>query len=319
MRTVGGRTVLLLMGSALLAFLAVTCGDSGARDTQEAVPDAIEIPGEAVQSLTNYKFQTALTIADEKYGTSEISFDGVFESPNSVQGTLAVGGGQYEQILTKYYGRPLRFEGIAIGNDAWWREPGGEWQPGVKGYEEIDPLEALRQYSTPEFYLETMRFKALRLPVAGPAEEVDGVQLYRVSLDRAAILAALQQADAVRAYRHDPNSDDYAVYDRNAGEQVNTDYPLPSDMRTEAWFTVDGLSPRRIIITFSLKDSESFLLRGPVKVRLQLDITDANAHTHIEAPMPLPSPGAPSGSPAAFQTPRPAVTRAGATATPSSR
>jgi hypothetical protein len=287
-----------------VALLLAACG-SGAGDASPAAPATIGIPGSAIESLTNYKFTTALTISSPSTGTSEIGFDGIFESPSSIEGRLSVAGGQYERLLTEYYHRPTSFDGIVIGEDAWWRAPGGDWQAGVKGYEESDPLVGLREYATPEFYLEALRFDALALSVAGPIETMNGQRAYRVRLDKAGMIAALQQGDSVRLYpdpierQHDP-----------VGSAVveNAEYNLPKDIAVEAWFAAQGLYPLRMVITYSLADRESFLLPGPLTLRLQLDITDRDAKTHIEPPIPQPSATATSATPPAVQTPRLAVT-----------
>lgn len=291
------------MGGSL-ALLLAACG-SGTGDASPTTPATIDVPGSAIESLTNYKFTTALTISSPSTGTSEIGFDGIFDSPSSIQGRLSVTGGEYERLLTERYHRPASFDGIVIGEDAWWRAPGGDWQAGVKGYEENDPLVGLRAYATPEFYLEALKFDSLTLPVAGAAETVGGQRAYRVRLDKAGMIAALQQGKAVRPYP-DPVEKQHSPV--GSGVVNSAEYNLPKDIAVEAWFAAEGLYPLRIVITYSLADREFFILPGPMTLRMQLDITDRDAKVHIEPPIPQPSATAGSAATPAAQTPRPAVT-----------
>jgi hypothetical protein len=175
----------------------------------------------------------------------------------------------------------------------------------VKGYEESDPLVGLRAYGTPEFYLEALKFDALTLSVAGPGETMDGQPAYRVRLDKAAMIEALRQGDAVRRYP-DPVEEQHAPV--GSGVVESAEYNLPKDIAVEAWFAVDGLYPLRIVITYSLADRQFFLVPGPLTLRLQLDITDRAANLHVEPPIPQPSPTARSATTPVVQTPRPAVT-----------
>jgi len=291
------------MGGSL-ALLLAACG-TGAGDASPTTPATIDVPGSAIESLTNYRFTTSLTISSPSTGTSQIGFDGIFESPSSIQGTLSVTGGEYERLLTERYQRPASFDGIVIGEDAWWRAPGGQWQAGVKGYEESDPLVGLREYATPEFYLEALKFHSLTLPVADPIETMNSQRAYRVRLDKAGMISALRQGDEVRLYP-DPVGNQHGPVGSAVVE--NAEYNLPKDIAVEAWFAVEGLYPLRIVISYSLAERESFILSGPVTLRMQLDITDRDAKTHIEPPIPQPSATPTSATPPVVQTPRLAVT-----------
>ena len=181
-------------------------------------------------------------------------------------------------------------ETVVIGERTWWRELGGEWQPGFEpGGDSDDPLLTLSQFATPRFYLDALRFETLALPLSGSLEEVNGVSALPVRLDKQAVLDVMEQGSEFKSYpdvwdEHNP------VF---PGISENAQQVLPRDFLIELWFAERGGYPVRIVFTYSIGEDDSCALcwafgRG-MTLRLQMDITDVNTDVQIEPPIPIPT------------------------------
>ena len=294
----GGLFGAALASIGLIVFLLLR--DGGGRVPQATISDGtIEIPGSAITALTNYTFTTDLVISGTvnfdgavAEGDFTVNFDGAFQAPDLLEGTLRIGGSLGEVFLQvlQVPGRPAETEVIAIGGHVWWREPGGDWQPGIEEYEDrIAPLVVFRQFGTPFFYLEALQFDELVMPVTNPVEMVNDQRAYRVRLDKSAIVDLLPQGTALKRYPEDQEEHE-PVY---PGVIENAQQVLPRDFLVEVWFAEEGLHPLRIVIEYSTDDQDRadfFMgLESPMSLRLQMDITNPDAGVEIEPPFPIPT------------------------------
>lgn len=269
---------------AAVVLLGLACGDNG-EDGQVLISDGtLDLPQSAIETLASYTFTTDLDVSSAE-GDFTARFDGVFQAPNRIHGVLQLGG-----QLGEAYGnwRAPEMEIIVIGEKAWWREPGGEWQAGFEpGGDSVDPLVTFSSYATPWFYLEALRFEALALPVSGPVETVSGVRAYPVRLDKAAIIDVMRQGTELKVY---PDEEaDYNPVFPGIGE--NAQQVLPQDFSVEVWFAEEESYPARIVFDYSIDEGETCALcwgfARPMTLRLQMDITDPDANVQVEPPFPI--------------------------------
>lgn len=273
----------MLAGAALVALaLGAACGGGGENEPppEWLIDGVISLPFDGIEGLTNYAFTSDLEISSAG-SKLKVTFDGVFEAPDRIQGLVEIRGEPFEQGLRDAYDRPSETEAIIIGQEAWWREPDGAWQPGVKAaFETIDPFIIIREYVSPEFYLEALQFDSLEMPVSGDPQNVNGVTAYPVKLDKEALLQLLPQGTALKLYPDPAGPEPGPV--ENAGQV------LPQDFAVEAWFASKGAYPVRIVFTYSIGEDESCALcwgfERPMEVRLQLDITDPAADVRVQPP-----------------------------------
>jgi hypothetical protein len=295
----------------VVALAAAACSDTDdASFTDTPDQTTIRVPQDAIDALERYRFTTQLDVTSAETDL-HVTFDGAFEKPDRIQGTVAVRGMPYEQYIVDLLKRPATSELIVIGDVAWWRAPDGDWQPGIEGYETTDPFVTLRQYATPEFYLEALRFDALDLTIDG-RERVNGADTVRVRLDKAAIVALVPQGTGIRLY---PDPDDQHSFGVLQGVAENAQQVLPEDFVVQVWFADDTMQPVRIAFDYRVTDADysnlSWGFGVPMELRMQLDITDPDADVDIgpppgftvETPAPEPTTDVPPA------TPRPAITR----------
>lgn len=256
----------MLAGSMVLA----ACGEGG----EQPEAEELVVARSAIEALDNYAFTTELEISSAE-GDLTASFDGAFQAPDRIQGRLTV-----TTELFDWLRRPSDMEVIVIPNEAWWREPDGEWQAGIAPGDSVDPLVVFAAYCTPRFYLEALEFDSLVLPLDDSLQEVNGVGAFRVRLDKPALIDLLSQATAIRQYLGEEPSPGYL------GVQENAQQVLPEDVLVEAWFAEEGRYPVRLVITYSCDEvcALSFGFRSPLTVRLQMDITDPDADVEIAPP-----------------------------------
>ncbi len=275
----------------LALVLAGGCADDVAAPdsegpTLEVVDGEIVIPQSAISALAGgYSFSAELEIDSPENGLS-VQFDGV-QAGDSTQGTVRLGG-LYGEAFDDW--RSSEMETVVIGERIWWRELGGEWQPGFEpGGDSDDPLLTLNQFATPRFYLDALRFETLALPLSGSLEEVNGVSALPVRLDKQAVLDVMEQGNELKRY---PD-----VWDEHnpifPGISENAQQVLPRDFFIEVWFAERGGYPVRIVFTYSIGEDDSCALcwgfgRG-MTLRLQMDITDVNTDVRIEPPIPIPT------------------------------
>lgn len=244
--------------------LLVACS-GGSSDGREIV-----IPRSAIDSLDNYAFTTDLDLSSAQ-GDLQADFTGVFQAPDRFQGTLHTAG--------MSLGRPAETELIIIGEDVWWREPGGEWQRGItfgdEGREAVDPFYLFAYWATPPFYVQGLDFSSLRLTTSGDAKTINGARALPVVFDRPALMAILDQGIFAEEAGKDPEI-----------VREDTEAFLPEDIRIEAWLAEESLYPVRILITLSADEDEEFSVyfEKPLQIRLQLDITDPDAGINIVPP-----------------------------------
>jgi DNA-binding CsgD family transcriptional regulator len=285
--------VALLAGAALLAFLLLR-GDDGQAGVEEGV---LRVPYNAIEGLTNYAFTSRLDVASAE-GDLSIDFDGVFQAPDRIQGSFALSGEPYEQLFADVLDQPAASEVIVVGEYAWWREDGGDWQRARDiSSEGQNPLIAFRQYATPEFYLEALQWDALEMSVAGQ-ERINGIDTVAVRLDKAATVALLSQGTAIKTYpdNHTPGP----VY---PGIIENAQQVLPESFSVDVWFAEGGLYPARIVFEYDVTENDSsglaFGFGTGSHIRLQLDITEPDAGVEVEPGEPIatttPSPTTPPG------------------------
>ena len=290
----GSLAVAVVAGIGLLALLLFLQSDDGVGRID--VPVSITIPRTAVTDVQNFTFTTVMegTVSQEEVvngnvqqGTSVefdlgLRFEGTFNAPDLVQGELElVGSGRDRPLIDLSrpgigLGRPAIMEVLVSGDYAWWREPGGEWQPGIQPGDSLDPLVEFRLVGTPYFYLSSLQFDVLELPVRG-VERVNGVDSYHVVLDRDALVQMLLPQGTGWT---DTQSSDRIVPSTDFLDQV-----LPDDFNIEVWFATEELYPTRLLLEFSLREDERnklIGLSGPGAVRLQFEITDPDVDAEIE-------------------------------------
>ncbi len=272
----------------VLALVAATCGGD---DKQEPSPEAIQVPEEAVDQLVSFAFTTKLEIISAE-GDLTVRFEGAFQAPDRIEGTLQLGG-ELGQVFQEAFGNP-EIEAVVIGEQAWWRVPGESWQASLfGGGDSVDPLVTFRQYATPWFYMDALQFELLTLATAGPRETIDGVATVPVRLDKAGIVELLPQGTALKLYPDQPDEPGPVF----PGEIGNAQQVLPRDFIVEVWFAEDGLYPARILFDYPVTEEDSsnlaFGFAVPVDIRLQMDITDPDAGVSIEPPLPVPATATP--------------------------
>lgn len=264
--------------AVLLAFVFLTSACGGG---DSAVKDGVlELPYTAIQPLESFTFATVLQVSSGQE-TNNLAFDGQFQKPDRIQGRLRLRGQLQQQA--RVFGRPPDMEVTVIGPDAWWRQPGGTWQRGIESGDSIDPLVYFRQYATPWFYLDALHFDALRLPVAGEEDDVNGEDAYLVRLDKAAVIEVMRQGTEISIY---PDATDYnEVFPGliEIAQQV-----LPADFTVSLWVARDGLRPLRIAFDYAITEADldtlSFGFPTPLRLHLQMDIIDAEAPVDIVPP-----------------------------------
>jgi hypothetical protein len=289
----------------------VACGEGSKQPGDAADRSVLRVPSRAIAALDSYRFTTQLDVRSAETDL-HVTVDGAFAAPDRIQGIVTVRGEPYERYIVELLKRPATSEAIVIGDTAWWRAADGDWQPGIEGYETIDPFVTLRHYATPEFYLEALRFDELTLPVAG-REEVSGVHAVRVRLDKHAIVGLLRQGTGIRLY---PDPQDEHTSGVFPGVIDNTLQVLPDDFVVEVWFDEETKQPVRIVFDYRVTEDDEFanLSWGfgvPMELRLELDITDAGADVHIEPPagFTLASPEPERTADVPVIMPIPAITR----------
>jgi hypothetical protein len=260
----------------LIALLAAACGGGGG-----AVQDGtLELPYTAIEPLRDFTFTTVLQATAEQQ-TYNLAFDGAFQQPDRLQGRLRLRGQLQQQA--RVLGRPPDMEVTVIGEQAWWRRPGDTWQRGLEAGDSIDPLVLLRRYATPWFYLDALRFDALRLPVAGEEDGVNGEDAYVVRLDKPAVIEVMRQGTAISVYPDETEHNE--VF---SGLIENAQQVLPADFSVGLWVARDGLRPLRIAFDYSITEQDldtlSFGLPTPLQLHLQMDIIDAEAAVDIVPP-----------------------------------
>ena len=144
------RFVLLVV---LALVLAGGCSDeaapAGEGPTLEVVDGEIVIPQSAITALAGgYSFTTDLDISTVEEDLS-VYFEGAFQAPDKIEGTMRVSGGPYAELG--------EFAVIVIDEHVWWNFD-GEWQSVVQDRDSIHPLMMFNYYATPRFYLEALRF-----------------------------------------------------------------------------------------------------------------------------------------------------------------
>jgi hypothetical protein len=269
----------VLLGAALLA----ACGGGTA-----VVDGTITVPQDAIASLTSFAFRTRLDV-NAADGDFHLTFEGEFEAPDRVHGTLTVEGeNSLAQAAASFYGGADDTEAVVIGERAWWRPPGGDWRAGIEPGDSLDPLVTLRQYATPSFYLEALRFDDLLLPVSSGPEEVDGERVYIVALDKQGVIDVMAQGTEIKLYP-DGERDYNPVF---PGVRANAQQVLPANFSVEVWLTDQG-RPTRIIFDYDVTEEDysnlAFGFQHPLHLRLDMDITDADADVMIEPPIPIPT------------------------------
>ena len=269
----------------LALVLAGACSDEVAVPADEPTVDVadgeIVIPQSAITALAGgYSFSADLEI-DSPENSLTVQFEGV-QAGDRTRGTVRLGG-SYGEAFDEW--RSSEMETVVIGERTWWRELGGEWQPGFEpGGDSDDPLLTLSQFATPRFYLDALRFETLALPLSGPLEEVNGVSALPVRLDKQAVLDVMEQGSEIKRYpdvwdEHNP------VF---PGISENARQVLPRDFIIDVWFAESGGYPVRIVFTYSVGEDDYCTLcwgfgRG-MTLRLQMDITDVNTDVRIEPP-----------------------------------
>lgn len=263
------RSLVVVAALAALTLLAVACGGGngapaptvGTTATAAPTGESIQVPRSALDALTTYAFTSTANLSSG--GTSiTANVAGAFQAPNSMQGTLTTGNGE------SLGGLPSGTEFVLIGQQAWMREPGANWEQSA-----VDKL-FLLALGTPPFYLTALNFDSLRLQVAGPVETVNGVRARPVRLDKSALIDVLRQG----------------IVRNDQGEPINQfqqdlQNALPHDMTVETslWLAESGGYPVRIKITLTTMDV--FLaIQPPVIIRLQMDITDVGTGVEIKPP-----------------------------------
>ncbi len=275
----GSRSLILTIFACLLPVAGALGAACGGDSEPEPVPDEIVIEASEIEALTNYAFTTELEMSapgmfGEGFAELEASFEGGFEAPDRLQGTIELTG-DIAKALEQYFGRPRRTEMIVVPNEAWWREPGGEWQYGMEPYDSYDPFVLFATYATPRFFLEALQFNSLVVPLEGSLERVNGVDTVQVRLDRQGVMDLMPQGTGLTLWLGDEPS---------SGVSVDyADYWLPDDFLLEVWIAVDGHYPARIVISFT-NDGEYPDLLDVDRVHLQMDITDPDAEFSIKVP-----------------------------------
>jgi hypothetical protein len=281
------RRLLGVLLAIIASLIAVSCDE-----TEEApspvVEGTIDLEHGVVEALERFEFATDLHVSAAD-GDYSLTFEGAFEQPDRLQGTLRLAD-KFEEV-TEVYDRPAEAEVVIIGTHVWWRED-GEWQPGIEeGYERIDPFVAFRQYATPWFYLDALFFDTLSLPVAGEPEEIDGVRSVHVHLDKQGVIDVLRQGQDIYVYPDEPHTPEAAGV--STGVIENAQQVLPRDFNVDVWFAEDGLYPTRILFDYAVDEEDSsglaFGFERPMTLHLQMDITDPAAEAAIEAPTPIPT------------------------------
>lgn len=289
-----------LVRAAPLAFafvvwvLAGSCGGGGDGDSSDDTPTSAALPGTeqpgtitipqgALEALDEYAFTSQIEMSSDA-GHLEATFDAQFQAPDRIQGTLTATGEGYETLSDDFgvgvpFDLPLETEVLGAGGGTWVRQTGEDWQAADAG-EQAGPYVDLLAFASPPTYLTIFRFDSLRLPVAGPAETVNGVRALPVRLDKAALIALLGQGTVCPGREELPCTPPWSDTQQQAQEE------LPADIVVATWIAEEGSYPARIIITFSLAEGREFFigLRPPQSVRLQMDITDTDVDVQIEPP-----------------------------------
>ncbi|MEX2157994.1 MAG: LuxR C-terminal-related transcriptional regulator [Dehalococcoidia bacterium] len=282
-------TVLGSLG--LLAFL-LTRGGGGSDGNDALVDGTLQVPQSAITALENIAFTTTLDVSAAG-GDFHLTFDGAFKSPDRIDGLLAISGEPYATLFEQGLQRPTTSEITVIGERAWWREPGGEWQRGVEPGDSNDILVTLRQYATPGFYLQAFRFDSVTLPVAGE-ETVNGSDAYHVRLDKPALLDLLPQGTTLEFYP-DQTPQGSEIF---PSELQYTEEKLPADFTVDVWFARDTLTPAKLTFAYSIGPDDptdlAFGFEPPMTMRAEMNIVDPNAEAQIEPPIAIvPSPTTP--------------------------
>lgn len=287
----------IVLGSlGVLAFLLTRDGGgSGGSDT--LVDGTLQVPQSAITALDNFAFTTTLDVSAAG-GDFHLMFDGAFQSPDRIDGRLDISGEPYATLFEQGLQRPTTSEITVIGERAWWREPGGEWQRGVEPGDSNDILVTVRQYATPGFYLQSFRFDLITLPVMGE-EMVNDSDAYHVRLDKTALLELLPQGTTLEFY---PDSMPQGDRDRIFPSQIDyTDEKLPPDFTVDAWFSKDTLTPAKLTFAYSIGPDDptdlTFGFEPPMTMRAEMNIVDPDAEAEIEPPIAIiPTPTTPPGA-----------------------
>jgi hypothetical protein len=284
-----------------LALAAASCDSDGGGSSARVVDGKITIPHDAV-SLERFEFTTRLDV-EAADGDYSLTFDGAFQKPDRVQGTLRLEGKFLEDYA--WLQRPLEEAEIAnINTNAWWRAPGCDWQPGIpKGYESSDPLIGFRQYATPYFYLDALFFDTLSLPASAGTEDINGIRSIPVTLDKQAIIDVLRHGGEVNMY---PDSTHEPIASPRPAEGLidNVEQVVPANFEVSVWFAEGDLHPTRIVFEYDITEDDystlSFGFQDPLHLRLQMDITDQVSDLEIDPPIPIveptPTPTTPPGA-----------------------
>jgi hypothetical protein len=277
------RTVISLLFLTCAGVGALACARAAHAPgpTASGTPAPLIVHQEAVAALTNFAFTSDLRISYAD-GELHVTFDGDFQAPDRVQGTISIKGAPYEQLITDVLGRPAEGEVAVIGEDTWWRDDANAWHAGERISEETaDPLVMFRQYATPYFYLDALQFENLRFAGPGPAETVNGVRAIAVRLDKEAIVALLPQGTDLNAYPDEEHQAE-GVF---PGQIENAQQVLPESFSVTVWFHQDELYPVRILFDYDVTESDyanlAFGFGKGSHIRLQMDITDPDAGADI--------------------------------------
>lgn len=279
-----------ILALVVLPLVTVTPACAGG-DGDEPVPDEIVIEASEIEALDNYAFTSVVEMSMPE-GDLRARLEGGFQSPDRFQATLTVSG-EGRAAFPALLERPAEVEMAIVPPqdqqvwlhmyDVWWRDSQEEWQfiPffGSDGSE--DPFSLLAGLATPRFYLQSVPFSSLRLPVQGPGRIRD-VDAYHVRLDRQAIMDLRKQVSYFTE-----SGEPVWPPDERATSYVPTIVgnaeSLPEDFVVDAWLAADGHYPARIRITFT-PEEEGMDFLGADHIRLQIDITDPDADFEIEVP-----------------------------------
>lgn len=268
--------------------LAVACSGSSSDDdpaintvpTLEVVDGKIILPQSAVTDMARgYRFTSELDLSTTEEELT-VHFEGASQAPDSIQGTMRVSAAPYSE---------LGDFGLTVVGEYLWLDLDGEWQSVEQDRDMVHPLVMFRNFATPQFYLEALRFDWLALPVSGPAEMVNGVEAVPVRLLRQDIVDVLAQGTELRTYPE--ASAEYTQVPSGVGS--NLEQLLPENFAVEVWFAERGGVPIRIAVSYDITEDDpthlSLGLGDLLSVRLQMDITDVDPSIRIEPPDPVPT------------------------------